>query len=97
MWRRELTFANGGDEHGILRPHAGKQIFLTAGCSGCHTLADAGASGHVGPNLDAARPSRALVINRVTNGQGVMPPFAGKLSRAQIEQVADYVSARAGA
>ncbi len=48
---------------------AGKQIFLTAGCSGCHTLEDAGASGHVGPNLDAARPSRALVINRVTNGQ----------------------------
>jgi uncharacterized membrane protein len=76
---------------------AGKQIFLTAGCSGCHTLEDAGASGHVGPNLDAARPSRALVINRVTNGQGVMPPFAGKLSPAQIEQVADYVSARAGA
>jgi mono/diheme cytochrome c family protein len=37
------------------------------------------------------------VINRVTNGQGVMPPFAGKLSPAQIEQVADYVSARAGA
>jgi uncharacterized membrane protein len=76
---------------------SGKQIFLTAGCSGCHTLRDAGASGRVGPDLDAARPSRALVLNRVTNGQGVMPPFANKLSPAQIEQVADYVSARAGA
>ena len=75
---------------------SGKQIFLTAGCSGCHTLRDAGASGHVGPDLDAARPSRALVVNRVTNGQGVMPPFSNKLSPLQIEQVAEYVSTRAG-
>jgi uncharacterized membrane protein len=75
---------------------AGRQVFLTAGCSGCHTLRDAGASGRVGPNLDAARPSRSLVINRVTNGQGVMPAFANKLSQRQIEEVADYVAARAG-
>ncbi len=32
---------------------AGKAVFTGAsGCSGCHTLADAGASGTVGPNLD---------------------------------------------
>jgi uncharacterized membrane protein len=76
---------------------AGRKVFLTAGCSACHTLADAGASGHVGPNLDAVRPSRALVLDRVAHGQGVMPSFASKLSQEQIEQVADYVSARAGA
>ena len=76
---------------------AGKQIFLTAGCRNCHTLGDAHATGDVGPNLDAVRPSRALVIDRVTHGQGVMPSFANKLSKQQIEQVADYVSARAGA
>jgi uncharacterized membrane protein len=75
---------------------AGRQLFLTAGCASCHTLRDAHATGAIGPNLDAARPSRALVINRVTNGQGVMPPFANKLSKLQIEQVADYVSERAG-
>ena len=50
---------------------AGRQVFLSAGCGGCHTLGDAGASGRVGPNLDAARPSRALVLDRVTHGQGV--------------------------
>ena len=76
---------------------AGKRIFLTAGCRSCHTLRDAHATGDIGPNLDAVRPSRALVINRVTHGQGVMPSFANKLSKQQIEQVADYVSARAGA
>jgi uncharacterized membrane protein len=75
---------------------AGKQLFLTAGCASCHTLRDAHATGAIGPNLDAARPSRALVINRVTNGQGVMPSFANRLSKAQIEQVADYVSTVAG-
>ena len=33
---------------------AGKTVFTgTAGCSGCHTLAAAGATGTVGPNLDS--------------------------------------------
>ena len=41
--------------------------------------ADAGATGTVGPSLDAAKPSAALVTDRVTNGLGVMPSFAGKL------------------
>ena len=31
---------------------AGKSIFTSAGCVGCHTLAAAGATGTVGPNLD---------------------------------------------
>jgi uncharacterized membrane protein len=75
---------------------AGKQVFLTAGCAGCHTLADARSSGNVGPDLDAARPSSALVVNRVTNGQGGMPSFANKLSETQIADVAAYVSAVAG-
>ena len=35
----------------------GKAIFASAGCAGCHTLADAGATGTVGPSLDAAKPS----------------------------------------
>jgi cytochrome c oxidase subunit 2 len=30
----------------------GKQLFTQNGCGGCHTLAKAGASGTVGPNLD---------------------------------------------
>jgi uncharacterized membrane protein len=70
----------------------GKRLFLSAGCASCHTLADAGAKGKVGPNLDGAKPSRALVVDRVTNGQGVMPPFKDRLSKTQIEAVADYVA-----
>jgi uncharacterized membrane protein len=74
----------------------GKKVFLSAGCVSCHTLKDAGAKGKVGPNLDAVKPSLALVLDRVSNGQGVMPPFKGTLSTAQIRAVAGYVSSVAG-
>lgn len=70
---------------------AGKDIFTT-NCAACHTLADAGTSGTVGPNLDEAKPDAALVADRVTNGKGVMPPFKGTLSDQQIADVAAYVS-----
>ena len=75
---------------------AGEAIFASAGCANCHTLADAGSTGTVGPNLDQAKPAASLVIERVTNGQGGMPPFKGKLSRAEIAAVAAYVSSVAG-
>jgi mono/diheme cytochrome c family protein len=75
---------------------AGKQVFATAGCAGCHTLADAGSNGNVGPNLDEAKPNAALVKARVTNGKGVMPSFKGQLDATQIADVAAYVSSVAG-
>ena len=78
---------------------AGKEIFLTVAqpsCSGCHTLADAGSTGTIGPNLDAAKPSNDKVVERVTNGQGPMPSFSGSLTEQQIQDVAAYVSSVAG-
>jgi cytochrome c oxidase subunit 1 len=75
---------------------AGKKVFANAGCSSCHTLAAAGATGTVGPNLDQAKPSAALVIDRVTHGKGNMPSFSGSLSATQIAAVAAYVSQSAG-
>jgi len=71
---------------------AGEAVFASAGCGGCHTLEAAGSSGKVGPNLDDAKPDAALVIERVTNGMGVMPSFKGDLSEQQIQDVAAYVS-----
>jgi cbb3-type cytochrome c oxidase subunit III len=73
----------------------GKAIF-SSNCASCHTLAAAGASGTIGPNLDEAKPDEALVLERVTNGKGVMPSFKGKLTEAQITAVAKYVSENAG-
>jgi len=78
-------------------PVAGKEVFLgEAGCASCHTLADAGATGTIGPNLDASQPSAGLVVDRVTNGLGGMPSFAETLSEEQIQDVAAYVSSVAG-
>ena len=59
----------------------GKAIFASS-CASCHTLAAAGASGTIGPNLDDAKPDEALVLDRVTNGMGVMPSFKDQLSRS---------------
>jgi cbb3-type cytochrome c oxidase subunit III len=73
----------------------GKDIF-TANCGSCHTLADAGTSGTVGPNLDQLKPPQAIVQHQVTNGGSVMPAFKGTLTPAQITAVAKYVSSVAG-
>ncbi|HEX6762363.1 MAG TPA: c-type cytochrome [Gaiellaceae bacterium] len=74
-------------------PAAGKQVFETAGCKGCHTLKDAGATGTVGPNLDTVQPppSLSLAVSRVTEGRGAMPSFKGQLSTKQIADVTAYV------
>lgn len=78
-------------------PAAGKEVFLGASaCGGCHTLADAGSTGQVGPNLDEAQPDYELALDRVTNGQGGMPSFSSTLSEQQIADVSAYVSSVAG-
>jgi len=74
----------------------GAAIFKGAGCAGCHTLAAANASGTTGPNLDQLKPSTAVVAHQVMVGGGLMPAFQGKLSPAQIQAVAKYVSDSAG-
>jgi mono/diheme cytochrome c family protein len=70
----------------------GEQVFASAGCGGCHTLAAAGSSGTVGPNLDEAAPSFGMVVGMVTNGGGAMPSFSDKLSEDEIRDVAAFVS-----
>jgi mono/diheme cytochrome c family protein len=87
--------AGGGGAAGGTEP-AGKSVFMSAGCGSCHTLADAGTTGTIGPNLDEAKPDKALVEERVRNGMGAMPSFEGQLTDEQIEMVADYVSSVAG-
>lgn len=71
---------------------AGRTVFASAGCGACHTFRPAGSTGSVGPNLDETRPSRQLVIDRVTNGKGGMPSFKGRLTDAEIRAVADFVA-----
>jgi mono/diheme cytochrome c family protein len=71
----------------------GKAVFLETQppCGTCHTLADAGATGAVGPSLDDLRPSEEMVIKATANGVGVMPSFKNTLSSEQIADLAKYV------
>jgi cbb3-type cytochrome c oxidase subunit III len=85
-----------GGGGGRVAATSGKEIFGQAGCGSCHTLSDAGSNGTVGPNLDEAKPTFQLAVERVTNGKGAMPPFRDKLNSKQIRAVADYVSTAAG-
>jgi mono/diheme cytochrome c family protein len=87
------TSSSGGST--AAKPN-GKQVFASAGCSGCHTLKDAGATGTVGPNLDQLKPPKAIVAHQVEVGGGAMPSFKGRLTPAQIDAVAAYVSSVAG-
>jgi len=72
---------------------AGEAVFKT-NCGGCHTLAAAGTSGNVGPNLDDSKPSTELVVTRVTLGKGNMPVLG--LEPQQIADVAAYVTQSTG-
>jgi cytochrome c6 len=78
------AYANGD-------PVAGKKVFTSKGCTACHTLKDAGATGTVGPNLDVTKPSLGKAIDRLLNGKAAMPPFKGVLTTKQIADVAAYV------
>ena len=85
----ETEEAGGGGGEGDAA--AGKAVYEANGCGGCHVLEAAGSTGNVGPNLDDAKPDHDLVVERVTDGQGVMPAFGDKLSEEDIQNVAAFV------
>ncbi len=81
----------------------GKQLFLSQGCKDCHTLADAGSTAKVGPDLDAGLKGKdADFIKQsivdpnaeITPGYqpNVMPQnFGQTLSQAQIDALVKYL------
>jgi hypothetical protein len=86
----------GGGGGGEAASAEGKQIF-TQSCGTCHTLADAGTSGSVGPVLDDLAPDKARVQSAIENGgagTGAMP--ANIVTGPEAEAVAEYVSSVAG-
>ncbi len=76
-------------------PVAGKTVFTSTSCGGCHTLAAAGAAGTIGPNLDTVQLTYAVILGTVTNGKsgslGTMPSFKGSLSTTQLQDVAAFI------
>jgi mono/diheme cytochrome c family protein len=95
-----------GDDHAKSAPGgvdlnasqtAGRAVFAKY-CATCHTLRASNAVGKVGPNLDALRPPKALILDAIAkgraNGRGQMP--AGVVTGQDAQDVAAYVVAVAG-
>ena len=83
---------------------AGKAAFTTAGCGSCHTLKAAKSKGTIGPNLDTESLTEAKIVTQITvGGYAVMgaaakktypfpmSAFKGKLTTAQIQNIAAFV------
>jgi mono/diheme cytochrome c family protein len=81
----------GGGGGGEGDAAAGKEVFASAGCGSCHTFADAGTTGTVGPDLDQSSADVAAAEAQIRSGGGGMPPFEGQLSDEEIANVAAYV------
>ena len=75
----------------------GRELFKER-CATCHMLADAGAVGQVGPDLDNLRPAAELTLDAIAKGrargQGQMPALL--LTGPDARAVADYVATVSG-
>ena len=73
---------------------AGKAIF-SANCTACHMGGNNMVMAPKTLKKDALEKygmySAEAIINQVTNGKGAMPRFGGRLTPAQMENVAAYV------
>ena len=79
----------GGGEGDVA---AGKDVYASAGCGSCHTFADAGSTGTIGPDLDESSVDFEAAAEQIRTGGGGMPAFEGQLSDQEIADVAAYVT-----
>jgi cytochrome c6 len=73
----------------------GREVFLeraVPACGICHTLADAGTDGEIGPTFASLRPSYDVVYKAITEGIGPMEPYTDHLSEEELDALAHYVS-----
>jgi len=88
-----VTSCAGDETAGNGDPVAGKRLFTSQGCGGCHTFKAAASKGTVGPDLDAVSASPGRVLAQLRRPGGVMPSFATKLSDREKANVAAFVGA----
>jgi cytochrome c551/c552 len=81
---------------------SGSAVFARMGCGSCHTLAAAGSTGEMGPDLDSAleHHTRATLIAQITapasgGGFSGMPTdFASRMSSAELDSLVDFLLAQ---
>jgi mono/diheme cytochrome c family protein len=71
---------------------AARQLFVSAGCGDCHTLADARTRGTSGPTFDTReRLDRPQLLQAMVEGANGMPSYADRLTAQQRARLADYL------
>lgn len=74
------------------------RVLFNDRCANCHALADSGAVGRVGPDLDVLAPTEGLTIDAIkkgrARGQGQMPALLYEGEDAKL--VAEYIAEVAG-
>jgi mono/diheme cytochrome c family protein len=87
------------DVHNLTAAEKHGQELFGRRCVYCHTLKAANAVAQVGPDLDALRPSKALVLDAIKKGraQGNGQMAAGIYSGQDAEDVAAFVAKAVGA
>lgn len=91
IWAGAGACAQAADAGMLAR---GKALFsaeAVPACAICHTLADAGAEGAIGPDLDELKPAKEAVLKVLKAGMGAMPSFADSMSEQDMQAVAEYV------
>jgi cytochrome c oxidase subunit 2 len=94
--------ARGGEEQGGGAAAEGEAVFAANGCGSCHTLAAAGASGTIGPDLEQiSRADAAYIRDSIVDpnkviaagySADVMPDdFRDKLSPAELDALVEYL------
>lgn len=84
--------AQQADAAPVVDAAAGRQLFNDWSCGACHVLADAGATGQIGPALDGnSRMTLASAARIISAGQGAMPGFGGQLTDEEIATLSAYI------
>jgi mono/diheme cytochrome c family protein len=70
----------------------GRRLFIREGCGACHRFAAAGTRGVIGPDLDSSeRLDLAQIRQSLVEGSNGMPSYAGRLSRRQMRDIAQFI------
>jgi cytochrome c oxidase subunit II len=84
-------------------PAAGKALFVSQGCGGCHTFKAAGTNGMTGPNLDQGLKGKdeAYIRESIVDPNadiapgfqpGIMPQYGEQLESKQVADLVAFLS-----
>ena len=84
-----------------VKNESGHAVFARMGCGSCHTLAAAGSTGQMGPDLDSAleHHTRATLIAQITSPaggdfSGMPTDFASRMSSRELDSLVDFLLAQ---